>query len=111
VPLLVPVLVPVRAGRRGHGDQLCALGFEQGDGVAARYCLHGPGDIERTRSRAEDRRADRYGGDRYGGENRDREDNADTPDQAPLAPIAAIPRPVSRQGCPFFRPFLRPCPA
>jgi hypothetical protein len=47
-------------------------------------------------------RADRDADDRYDGENRDRIDNADTPDQAPLAPIAAIPRPVSRQGNPFL---------
>jgi hypothetical protein len=75
--------------------------------VAARPRLDGLGDVKRSRSRAEYSRADRHAEDRYDGENSDREDNADAPDQAPLVPIAASPRPVSRQG----NPFLRLCPA
>jgi AMP-binding enzyme len=69
--------------------------------VTARYRLESVGGAKRTRSGSEYLGPHRDPDDRYRGDNGDRKDNADTPDQAPLALIAASPRPVSRQGSPF----------
>jgi hypothetical protein len=69
--------------------------------VAAGHQLDGLHGTEGARARGEHLAADRHSGDRENGDNGGREDNAGTSDQAPLAPTAASPRPVSRQGNPF----------
>ena len=73
--------------------------------MTSRHRLNGLSGAESARSGREYRSAHRYPDDRYPGDNRSRENNAKTSDQAPLTPTATSPSPVSRQGNPFVRPY------